>query len=270
MVEILFDEVVEKTINILRKAGERVLECYTSVDFSLQKSEHFPVTIADMDADRIIISGLKENYNDIPILTEETDCGLNRLENDYVFVVDPLDGTKDFVNKTGDFSLMISLLHNGYPVFGIVHMPLLKKTYYAFRGQGAFCLDGNGIRTRLSVSKTKQYSKISILTSRYKHPEIVDRLVKRLDIKSMIPMGSAGIKMAEIASGRADVYISPSNKTGEWDSAAGTILVEEAGGKVTDINGNILQFGKKDPHNLNGFLVSNGIIHDEIVGELKK
>lgn len=258
---------IEDIKNIAKEAGKKVLEFYNQEYKISYKdgNESTPLTEADLASDKIINSGLKK-FN-IPILSEETIDDLSRLDSEYVFIVDPLDGTSDFVKKTGEFSVMIGLAKNGVPIMGVAYEPLKKIFYIAEKGRGCF-IDKDGKIERVEVNNNSNFNEWRILVSR-SHLRDEELIVsEKFDFKEKIPMGSVPIKIGKIVSGEAEIYINSSDKTGEWDTCVGQLMVEEAGGKMTDMYGESIVYNKKVPKNLKGFVVTNGQRHDEIIDEL--
>jgi len=250
-----------------RAAGKEILAQYHNAFPDAQKKE-FPVTVADTAAQTIITRLLKAHHPDIPILSEEKKDDRSYRTTPHCFIVDPLDGTKDFVGKTGEFSVMIAYVENGSVMASAVYQPIGDVLYWALRGKGAYKESEEKTRA-LQVSDESDVSSMKLVTSRFHLKEYEMKVKEFLHIENETKMGSAGLKMAAIAEGSAHIYINASPETGEWDTAAGSLIVEEAGGMVTDRNGAPLQFGKEDPHNTNGFVVSNGVRHDEIVKALQ-
>lgn len=258
--------ILEHIIPLARTAGSLILRFYHPRS-QAERQNNFPVTEADLASHRFLAEHLR-NFSNIGLLSEENLADRKYLDFQTIFLIDPLDGTSDFVNQTDEFSVMIAVVRGAYPVAGVVYQPVGDRLFYASREQGAFCVE-NGQTTRLQVSPETDFSKMKMLTSRFHASAEEEKLGKQLGIMERQPMGSAGLKMGMIATGQAHVYISPSNKTGEWDSAAGAIIIEEAGGIITDLFGRKLTFQKSNPRNENGFVVSNGVRHEELIAALR-
>lgn len=260
-------ECLEEAKQAAQLAGEEIVRNYKKTVRAGSAQELFPTTAVDTQANRIIQGILRTNAS-FAFLSEEFVDDRSRLDTEYVWIVDPLDGTKDFVEKTGDFCVMIALAKAQEIVLGVIYNPLQKSFTYALRGEGAF-VEQSGEVQRVVVSSEDEFSKMKILMSRFHNGQEQVSLAKALGL-TIIEKGSAGIKSIEVANGRAHIYVSPSPKTGEWDIAAGAIIVAEAGGIVTDTRGYSLVFNKPDPHNLYGFVMSNGTKHTPIVEALQK
>lgn len=228
------------------------------------KSTHEIVTKADTAAERIILTLLKKHTPDFQILSEES--GLTHHKSEYLWVVDPLDGTTNFTVHNPLFSVSIALYRNGTPLLGVVYAPYLNELFVAEKGKGTW-LNGK----RIHVSKTRELKK-SFLTycygQQHKHMRRAVELYRYFKMKSvdMRQLGSAAIELAWVAAGRTESIIIPGTKP--WDAAAGVLLVTEAGGKVTDFRGQAWRFfsGASGKVSLNvDLLATNGKIHKNIL-----
>ncbi|MBT8077886.1 MAG: 3'(2'),5'-bisphosphate nucleotidase CysQ [Gammaproteobacteria bacterium] len=236
---------IEPGIALARKAGDAILEVYAS-DFDVQaKDDDSPLTQADLASHRIIASGLQKLTPELPIISEES--GLppfkeRRQWNTY-WLIDPLDGTKEFVNKNGEFTVNIALIKAGRPVFGIVHVPVLGKTYVGCEGHGAELRERDGPPQPLQVA-VESSMPVRVVGSRSHRGSSLDAFLEHLDDYEMLPMGSS-LKFCRVAEGAADVYprLGP---TSEWDTAAAQAVVEQAGGLVVELDGRPLAYNQKD------------------------
>ena len=255
---------LENIINAVTKAGDKILEVYES-DFQVaKKNDNSPITQADLESNKIIKESLLQTG--IPILSEEEDDDKSRIDSEKVWIVDPLDGTQDFVNKTGEFTVMIGLVKNHVPVMGLVYWPTERKLYFAENNLGAFCHDSQGW-TKISVRNVEEVAKSLALVSRHHLSDKEKKMLERLEIKNTASIGSS-LKVMEIASGRADIYLTSTNKMKQWDTAASHCIISEAGGKMTDILGNDLVYNTELVNHENGLLVTNGSIHEEVVSRI--
>ena len=273
------DIVIDATI----RAGEKIVQIYES-DFEVEKkNDNSPVTKADLESNKIIKESLLQTG--IPILSEEDVDDKSRIDSDAVWIVDPLDGTQDFVNRTGEFTVMIGLIENHIPVMGLVYVPTKKILYFAERGNGAFCYTGKshwGWKRRfggwdltrekwkkISVRSTNEISKCVALVSRHHLSDKEKKMLDHLNIKNTASVGSS-LKVMEIASGRADIYLTSTNKMKQWDTAASYCIISESGGKMTDISGNDLIYNTESVNHENGLLVTNESIHEEVVSKVSQ
>lgn len=250
---------------IARMAGKETLKYYCSKNVVRQKKNKTPVTEADIASEKIIKRGLKKFG--FPILSEEAKDDKRRLVSDYVWIADPLDGTSDFINKEDEFSIMIALARNERPVLGVIYEPAADRLYFAQKGKGAF-LEKDGRAKRIKVSSKSNPQGARMLMSRHHLLEEEIGVAKKLRMK-MKQMGSAGLKIARIAEGKAEIYINSSDKSSEWDTCAGDIILTEAGGKITNLNGRSIKYNRKNPRLLNGYIVSNKRLHEKIISTLK-
>ena len=257
---------LETIIDAITKAGDKILEIYES-DFQVEKKDdNSPITKADLESNKIIKESLLQTK--IPILSEEDADDKSRTDSDKVWIVDPLDGTQDFVNKTGEFTVMVGLVENHVPIMGLVYWPTEKKLFFAERGLGAFCHDSEGW-AKISVRGVEEITEPLALVSRHHLSDKEKKMLDHLEIKNTANIGSS-LKVMEIASGRADIYLTSTNKMKQWDTAAAHCIISEAGGKMTDISGNDLIYNTESVNHENGLLVTNGLIHEEVVSKISK
>ena len=255
---------LETIIDAVITAGDKIVEIYES-DFKVEKKDdNSPVTKADLESNKIIKESLLQTG--IPILSEEEDDDKSRIDSEKVWIVDPLDGTQDFVNKTGEFTVMIGLVKNHVPVMGLVYWPTERKLYFAENNLGAFCHDSQGW-TKISVRNVEEVAKSLALVSRHHFSDKEKKMLDHLKINNTASIGSC-LKVMEIASGNADIYLTSTNKMKQWDTAASHCIISEAGGKMTDISGNDLVYNTESVNHENGLLVTNGLIHQEIVSRI--
>lgn len=253
-------ENIEKVIKIAEKAGEAVLDIYHRNFLSYEKEDKSPVTEADLIANKIILKELRKyGYG---ILSEESQDNLTCLKKEKVWIVDPLDGTTDFIQKTGDFSIMIGLAQKGEPVLGVVYQPTENKIYFSQKGKGAY-LKTKDFLKKLRVSLRE--NKIRLAVSRFHLDSAEMSLANKLNVQKIKKMGSVGLKIGLIAEGKADLYFTKTSKTHRWDSCAPEIILKEAGGKITDLEGKKLFSNRKQTKNLKGLLATNGLIHQKVI-----
>ena len=260
-------KILKKVIDTAYQAGEAALSFYNK-DYEVRdKGGDSPLTQADLESNRIILEGLSEyGYG---ILSEEKEDDLERLNQKRVWIVDPLDGTKDFIHQTGEFAVMIGLVEkkeNGYrPILGVVYLPAVDTFYYALEGKGAFKKAGNREEKKIQVSSPEEFNQFRLVGSRFHSSELEEKLFQKLGFREKVPCGSVGVKACTIAEGKAELNINPSDKTWEWDICAPEIILQEAGGILTDLEGKQFSYNKKDPRNQKGYVASNGIKQGEII-----
>lgn len=216
--------------SIAQKAGAKILEVYSSENFEVEtKQDESPVTLADKLANAIIVDALNAAYPHIPIVSEEGDLAAyeTRKSFEYFWLVDPLDGTKEFINKNGDFTVNIALIHKATPVLGVIYVPVHNTTYLGALMLGAHKIE-NDIVSRIEVSNRK---KDLIAVGSKSHATAEDeKVLSQYGIKDFTSRGSS-LKFCMVAEGKADLYYR-GGPTMEWDTAAGHAIVLAAGGKV--------------------------------------
>jgi 3'(2'), 5'-bisphosphate nucleotidase len=246
---------IDPVVVIAIEAGQAILEVYSS-DFEVQsKDDASPLTQADLAANRCIVAGLQALTPDMPIVSEESglpDFELRRHWNRY-WLIDPLDGTREFVNRNGEFTVNIALIDQQKPVLGVVHVPIRMTTYVGCEGYGAERRDADGSVKKISVA-TKSSDPVRVVGSRSHRGASLDGFLENLGECDMVPMGSS-LKFCVIAEGGADVYprLGP---TSEWDTAAAQAVVEQAGGMVVTLDGKPMKYnGKSDMLNPHFFVI---------------
>ncbi|HEY0261706.1 MAG TPA: 3'(2'),5'-bisphosphate nucleotidase CysQ [Chitinophagales bacterium] len=247
---------IEKIREIAEKAGEAIIQIYAQ-DISVEyKSDKSPVTLADQNANEIIVSSLQKHFPEIPIISEESPIvDFSERQNwQRLWLIDPLDGTKEFIKKNGEFTVNIALIENGEPIFGLIYAPALKEMYYGEKNVGSFKLV-NGAWQK--IERKKHYSEkgvVVVATSRSHQSYEVNTFIKRLlrnNVKvSTCEIGSS-LKLCLVAESTADVY-PRFGDTMEWDIAAGHAIITFAGGNVFEMGTkNPLRYNKeslKNPH----------------------
>ncbi|MCQ2799153.1 MAG: 3'(2'),5'-bisphosphate nucleotidase CysQ [Bacilli bacterium] len=238
------------------EAEKVILEIYeTSFDVET-KDDDSPVTIADLTADKIIKERLSKAFPDYGFLTEESVDTKERLSKDHVFIVDPVDGTHQFVQKAGGFSTNIALAYKGEVVAAVINIPVQHKLYYAVLGQGSFCEEDGKVR-RLHVSNRAR-NNLRLLVSLSFYSEKEKSFTERhKDLwEEVIPLG-ASLKFCEIAEGKAELAVRYSSGTKEWDTAAGDLIITEAGGVFLDPKGDRFRYNREDVYNREGYIAAN-------------
>jgi len=245
-----FQRELDTACDAARRGGARVLDFYGSTD-SVLKTGGSPVTAADHASSEAILAHIAAAFPGDAILCEETADDPSRLNASRLWIVDPLDGTKEFLAQNGEFSVMIGLVVNGKPVAGAVYLPAQDVLYAAAEGLGAF-VERAGVRAPLRCAARTEG--LRIVTSRSHSDSVVESMCGALPITERRPSGSVGIKCALIAEGECDLYAHPVPYMGEWDTCAPEIILREAGGSVTDCAGEPLQYNKPDPKQPGGIL----------------
>ena len=218
------------------EAGSAILEIYSDPDrFDTEhKADDSPLTAADVAANKILMARLQELTPDIPILSEESKQApwYDRKHWQRCWVVDPLDGTKEFLKRNDEFTVNVALVREHQPILGVVYAPALQTWYFAARHEGAWRQQGKGVMDRIEVAEKPQGRPWKVVGSRSHSTPEVDAFVARLGDAELVSMGSS-LKLCLVADGSADVYprLGP---TSEWDTCAAQAVVEQAGGQVLD------------------------------------
>ncbi len=260
-------------IDLAQEAGAAVLEHYALDIISESKigvdERAEPVTEADREASRLIVRGLSRAFPADAILSEEEiDEAEGRLASERVWIIDPIDGTAGFIKKDGDFAVQIGLAERGEAVVGVVYLPAHRTLYFASKGNGAFVVRADETPGRLRVSDTTDLSAMNIAVSRDHRSPKMSRIVKDLGLKKEVGRGSVGVKIGLITEQLCDLYIHLSHRTKFWDTCAPQVILEEAGGKITDLFGSEFRYNLGNVMNLNGILASNGAAHETVLARL--
>lgn len=232
------------------RAGREILAVYRSDFAVLDKADGSPVTEADTRAERIILAGLAECAPDIVVVAEESvaAAGIPDFDGRTFFLVDPLDGTKEFVSRSDEFTVNIALIEDGLPTAGVVHVPALDETYWTAGDGVAWRSRGGGAAQRIACRKPGSGGLVVIASRSHRSPDI-DAYIERFEVAAIVSAGSS-LKFCRVAEGTADLY-PRLGRTMEWDIAAGHAIVAAAGGSVETLDGRPLVYGKpgfENPH----------------------
>ncbi len=248
-----------------------------SPNLDIQEQKDGPVTAADIAVNACILDELQSilGNTEFGYLSEETyksylaTHGQIPLTQDWVWIIDPLDGTRDFIDRTGEFAVHIALVYQGRPVLAVVAWPEQQKIYYAVKDAGAFVENRDGSTVKLQVSARNIVADLSIVTSRSHRDDRFNQLLHKLPCQNQLAVGSIGCKIATIVEQRADVYIALSGKSApkDWDLAAPELILTEAGGQFTRFDGSALQYNRGDVSQWGGLLASNSCCHAALCRE---
>ena len=254
------NQVLEQLVDISRRAGLAILDWYEGDMGITQKADDSPLTKADLASHQLIQAELTRLWPEIPVLSEESAVipWETRQSWKQYWLVDPLDGTKEFINRNGEFTVNIALISHHEPVMGVVHVPVTDVSYYGARETGAFRQQGAAVATAIQVRQPAAVPAGIVGSRSHANPELADQL-NALGPHELISMGSS-LKFCRVAEGLADFYprLGP---TCEWDTAAAQAVVEAAGGQVVKIDGSALQYNRKEIY-LNPFFF--------VIGDPKK
>jgi len=251
------EQLVKPVIAIAARASDAILEIYNSDDFGVEsKDDNSPLTLADKASHNSIVAALEELTPEIPILSEESNAisWEERSQWNEYWLIDPLDGTKEFIKRNGEFTVNIALIQGNQAVMGVVYVPVQQRCFYGHKDGGAFELAADGSLSPILATAHAQ-SPIRVVGSRSHRGELLDAYLARLGDHEMLPMGSS-LKLCLVALGEADVY-PRLGLTSEWDTAAAQAVVECAGGKVVQTDGSPLLYNAKEDI-LNPFFIVYG------------
>jgi len=250
----------ELAVHAVKEAGDAVMKIYKHDFVTTFKKDNEPLTEADLKSNNIIKKIIASTG--YPILSEESLDDKKRLDHDKIWIIDPLDGTSDFVSKSGEFTIMIALVDKHEPILGVIYWPTNDILYVAQKGGGAHKFV-NGVWEKLVISKRLELCNCRVLGSRHHLSSNEANFLKQLNVEKFSERGSS-LKVTDICSGTAELYFTMTNKIKQWDTCASNRLIIEAGGRMTDMFGNKLEYNTKNIYHKNGILVTNGIIHDVI------
>ena len=243
-------EYLDLMTGLARKAGAEILGVYRDEDFGIEtKDDSSPLTRADLAAHRVIVDGLAESAPDVPVLSEESTniSWEERKSWDRYFLVDPLDGTKEFISRNGEFTVNIAYVEHGVPVAGVVYVPVKNVLYRADQADGLATVTRDDRELPIRIRRIREDEPLVIVASRRHGGDALENCLAVLDeyfpAVETTNMGSS-LKLCLIAEGKADLYprLAP---TSEWDTAAAQAIVEAAGGRVVDIELNMLRYNSK-------------------------
>lgn len=263
----LADE-LQIAIQLTKEAGQIVMQYYHQ-DYRVDlKKENEPVTLADRASNEFITEELRRYFPEDGLLAEESKDDLQRLRKRRIWVVDPMDGTREFIDKIGQFAVMVGLAEDGRPILGVVYQPTTDVLYFAVKDNGAF-VSRNGDKRPLRISDVSEVREMRLVISRSHRAALVDKMKRALEIEKEVSSGSVGLKVGLMVETKSDLYLHPNSKTKEWDTCAPEIILHEAGGKMTDCWGQPLRYNKRNVYNDKGFVASNGRCHHEILARIK-
>lgn len=246
----------DKVCAIARDAGSAIMEIYAG-EFDVElKGDNSPLTCADRASHQVIVEGLQETTPDIPILSEEgRDIPYaERAAWSHFWLVDPLDGTKEFIKRNCEFTVNIALVEDGRVTAGVVYVPAQDTMYFGRLGAGAWKIEGNQVPVKISVRAADESLGLTVVMSRSHPSPELEEYLRGIKVVEAMPVGSS-LKLCVVAEGKADLYprLGP---TMEWDTAAGHAVVAAAGGTVTQVDGAALRYNKENL--LNPYFIARG------------
>jgi 3'(2'), 5'-bisphosphate nucleotidase len=262
----MLERELQVALDLAVRAGAEVWRIQRGGELGVElKAGDEPVTIADRKSSEIIVAGLREAFPQDALISEELPAAPTALGSDRLWLVDPIDGTKDFIQGTDGFAIMIGLVRGGRPVMGVVHIPAQQRTYWGTPA-GAFIKVGDAV-TRLKCSDVTSAAGARLVASKSHRSTEIDRVKTELGIKDELNIASVGAKLGLIACGVRDLYVNPATKTKAWDTCAPEAILVPAGGRLTDLFGSPIDYTSELKHQ-RGLVASNGRIHAEVIGRL--
>ena len=268
-----FEREIQVSVELARAAGAILLKHYHSPFLVEHKvnalQEREEVTAADRESNELIVTRLAAEFPNDGILAEESDDTEDRLTKDRVWLIDPMDGTKNFVQRDGDFAVQIGLAVAGAPVVGVVYQPVRDLLYRAVRNQGAWRETAGNAAERMTVSDRTNPNEMVLASSRSHRSPRMERVVESFGFKDETRRGSVGVKIGLIAEREADLYLHLSPSTKQWDTCAPEIVLTEAGGRLTDLFGKPLRYNAARIDNRNGVVATNDVSHEMVIENLQ-
>ena len=266
-----YEPELEFALESAARSAQRILEIYEHF-VAIPDARADITTDADRDSQELILQTLRRRFPDDAFCAEEETPTLAACQRtgDRVWVVDPIDGTRGFAQKNGEFSIMIGLVDRGVTVLGVVLEPVRQRLTYAVRGGGCWQRDeATGPTIACRVTTVADLSRATLVQSHSRPPGVASRQAVALQPARVEQTHSAGVKLARVARGEADLYVNFYPNFHDWDICAGHILVEEAGGRVTGLKGQEIRYGGPSAAQRVGLLASNGLLHDASLERLR-
>jgi 3'(2'), 5'-bisphosphate nucleotidase len=258
-------------VDLARTAGAAILEQYKgplNVEQKNLADDVEPVTQADRIANELIVTSLQREFSNDGILAEESIDTERRLRKSRVWMVDPLDGTNGFIDGNGDFAVQIGLVEDGVCVVGVVYQPLPGVLYRAVLGEGTWIERAEFAPERAQTSGNTDPTEMRLAASRSHRSPRMNKVIERFGFREEVQRGSVGIKIGLIIEQQCDVYIHLSSRTKQWDTCAPQLILTEAGGRMTDLFGQPLNYNVPEVQNRNGLVASNGPSHEQLIETL--
>jgi 3'(2'), 5'-bisphosphate nucleotidase len=261
-----------EALAIARDASQIVMRVYGASFDVVYKGKDDPVTRADRESNDLACERLARAFPGVPIVAEESDPGAYAgfVGADAAWFVDPLDGTREFVARNGEFVVMIGLAEHGRATLGVVVVPVWGRSFVGIVGEGAWEVMADGSRRPVHVSSQASLVGASFVVSRSRDPERVKALAGSMGAREAVSRGSAGLKGVLLATGVHDVYLQPGNAGMRWDACATEALVRAAGGQCTETDGSPFDYAGAELVNARGLLASNGHLQDAVIRALRE
>lgn len=260
-----FERELARAIELARIAGTEVLRMQRGELQIEMKPGDEPVTVADRRASELIVAGLAASFPADPIISEELVPAPGALGAPRFWLVDPIDGTKDFIRGEDGYSVMIGLVCDGKPTVGVVYQPAIDRLFYGTPDGARMTYQGE--TTPLAVSSIAAAAEVRLVASKSHRSPDIDRVKQQLGVSDEQNLGSVGVKLCVIAAGLRDLYVNPATRTKAWDTCAPEAILTPAGGRLSDLFGRPIDYTRELGHH-HGLVASNGRVHDEVVAKL--
>ncbi len=265
----MMDREIEEVLRIARRAGDLVREVYAAPFTVELKAPGDPVTVADRKSNDLICAALAASFPGDSIVAEESvpsgDEVARLVGAERVWFVDPLDGTREFTDRIGEFAVMIGLAVKGRASLGVVLTPVDGRALAGRVGAGAFSEGEDGARSPLSVSTVRSPHEATLMVSRSHRPPALEPVIRRLGITRVVPCGSVGVKVARLFTGVGDLYMHAGLGAKRWDTCAPEAVLVAAGGRFSDLDGAPIDYASPDLMLRRGLIASNGFLHDAAI-----
>jgi 3'(2'), 5'-bisphosphate nucleotidase len=255
MQSLVFTREIEVVSRALYQASQAVMHSFNHGVEVSYKQGHDPVTQADKDANTFLVQTIQNAFPQDAVLAEESADNTSRLSNPRLWCIDPIDGTRDFIAHSPDFIMMVGLAIEGKAALGLMLHPPSQQLYVGYHST-AYVLQGS-THTPLHTNTCNSFNQATCMVSRSHPSSLVQHFTHTLGIPHCIPRGSVGLKMAAVASGEADIYMSGSTQIKEWDTCAPEAILKAAGGCVSDVYGNPLTYNKSSPNLPKGLVATH-------------
>jgi 3'(2'), 5'-bisphosphate nucleotidase len=261
----------EIALDAAREAARVIMRVYAAPFDVEYKGKDDPVTRADREANALVCERLERAFPGVPIVAEESDPSAYAgfAAAPAAWFVDPLDGTREFVARNGEFAVMIGLAEGGRATLGVIVAPAWERSFVGIVGEGAWEVAANGSRAPIRVAPRSSIAGASLVVSRWRTQSLVPALLAATGAREAVQHGSSGLKSVLVATGVHDVYLQPGRAGLRWDACAAEGLVLAAGGELTDADGARIEYASGELENRRGMLATNGAIHAEVVAALK-
>jgi 3'(2'), 5'-bisphosphate nucleotidase len=265
------EDAARVALEAARDASHSVMRVYESPFGVEYKSKDDPVTLADREANALLSDRLSGAFPGVPVVAEESPpssyAGFAGAES--VWFVDPLDGTREFVAKNGEFAVMVGLSRGGRAVLGVVVAPSWERAFVGIVGSGAYEIAEDGSRVQLHTSEHASLAGSSVVLSRSRILPKLAEFATAIGARQAVRHGSSGLKGVLVATGTHDIYLQPGLAGMRWDACAAEALVVAAGGRFTDVDGNCIDYADPDLVNRRGLVATNGRLHDAVLDALR-